>query len=77
MNEHWASFPYLKFTITIFQADGVWWARARLAQKDMGGDRAVTGGPWRSQAEARSAAESFCQLGRAGTPTADPEPAPS
>ncbi len=73
MDEQHATFPYQQFTVTTFLAEGLWWARARVAATDAGGDRPVTGGPWRTQPEARSAAESFCQAGRAGSPAPDPE----
>ena len=74
MDEQCASYPYQQFTITTFRADGLWWARARVGDKEAGGDRPVTGGPWRSRAEARSAAELFCERGRAGDPAAEREP---
>ena len=67
MDEDWASYPYQQFTITTFRAEGTWWARARIADKDVGGDRPVMGGPWHSRASARAAAEAFCNAGRAGT----------
>jgi hypothetical protein len=76
MDEQWASYPYQRFTITTFRAEGVWWARARIAEKDVGGDRPVTGGPWRSQTDAKSAAEMFCNSGRAGSPVSEVEITP-
>jgi hypothetical protein len=57
---------YQSFMITTFQDTGEWWARARVAEKDVGGDRPVLGGPWRSKPEARTAAEAFCDSGKAG-----------
>jgi hypothetical protein len=66
MDEERTSYPYQRFTITTLRAEGVWWARARIAEKDVGGDRPVMGGPWRSQPEARSAAQIFCDRGSAG-----------
>ena len=76
MDEHWASYRYQRFTITTFRAEGVWWARARMAEKDVGGDRSVGGGPWRSQADAKSAAELFCNAGSAGIPVPEAKPTP-
>ncbi len=73
MDEQRMTYPYQQFTITTYCAEGVWWVRARVAEKDAGGDRSVTGGPWRSRAAARSAAEGFCDRGRAGTPPPDSE----
>ncbi len=73
MDEHWASHSYQRFTITTFRAEGVWWARARLTTKDVGGDRPVTGGPWGSQAAAQAAAEQFCAAGRAGAAVLEAE----
>ncbi len=66
MNEERASYPYQRFTITTFREEGVWWAKARVAEKEDGADRPVLGGPWRSQGEARSAAEAFCDGKKAG-----------
>jgi hypothetical protein len=66
MVEEMASYPYSHFTITTYREEGVWWAKARVAEKDAGGDRAVLGGPWRSRPAAQAAAESFCNAGRAG-----------
>ena len=77
MDEQWASYPYQRFTITTFRAEGVWWARARVAEKDVGGDRPVTGGPWRNQRDAKSAAEVFCKNGQAGSAIPDAEVTPA
>jgi hypothetical protein len=66
VEEERRSYPYHRYTITMLQAEGVWWATARLAEKDAGGDRPVLGGPWKSKPEARTAAEAFCDSGRAG-----------
>ncbi len=66
MVEEMTSYPYCCFTITTFREDGVWWAKARVAEKDAGGDRAVLGGPWRTRLAAKAAAEAFCQSNRAG-----------
>lgn len=66
MDEERASYPYLVYTITTLRNEGVWWAKARLAEKEAGGDRPVLGGPWRSQQEARAAAQGFCDCGKAG-----------
>ncbi len=38
-------YPYRRYTITIFRDEGVWWAKARVSEKDAGGDRPVLGGP--------------------------------
>lgn len=62
-----ASYPYRQFTITTLCEEGLWWAKARLAEKDAGGDRPVLGGPWKSQAAAKGAAEAFCDHGQAGS----------
>ncbi|MBS1115640.1 MAG: hypothetical protein H6Q87_24 [candidate division NC10 bacterium] len=66
MDDERTSYPYQRFTITTLRAEGVWWAKARVAEKDAGGDRPVLGGPWTSQAAAKTAAEAFCDRGNAG-----------
>jgi hypothetical protein len=66
MEEERASYPYRQFTITTLRDEGIWWAKARVAEKDVGGDRPVLGGPWKSQAAAKVAAEAFCDRGKAG-----------
>ena len=35
-----------------------------MAEKDVGGDHAVVGGPWKSKVEAKTATEAFCRVGR-------------
>lgn len=60
------SYPYRGFTITVFRKDGVWWGKARAAEKDPGGDRAILGGPWRTRPAAQAAAEDFCGSAHAG-----------
>jgi len=59
-------YPYQRYTITTFQDEGEWWARARVSEKQAGGDRSVLGGPWKSESEAKSAAEAFCDNRKAG-----------
>lgn len=59
-------YAYQGYTITTFQDDGAWWARARVATKEAGGDRPVVGGPWGSRPTAQAAAELFCSSGGAG-----------
>lgn len=66
MDEERASYPYRRFTITTLRNEGVWWAKARVAEKDVGGDRPVPGGPWKGRSEAKTAAEAFCDSGKAG-----------
>jgi hypothetical protein len=66
MDEQRTSYPYRQFTITTLRDEGVWWAKARVAEKDVGGDRPVLGGPWKSQSAAKCAAETFCDRGKAG-----------
>jgi hypothetical protein len=66
MDEERTSYPYRRFTITTLRNEGVWWAKARVADKDVGGDRPVLGGPWRGKLEAKTAAEAFCDSGKAG-----------
>ena len=66
MDEERTSYPYQRFTITTLRDEGVWWAKARVAEKDAGGDRPVLGGPWKSRAEAKTAAEAFCDGRQAG-----------
>lgn len=66
MEDERTSYPYRQFTITTLHDEGVWWAKARVATKDVGGDRPVQGGPWKSQAAAKVAAEAFCDRGKAG-----------
>ena len=66
MDEETTCHPYHRFTVTTFRDEGVWWAKARVAEKDAGGDRPVLGGPWKSQVEAKIAAEAFCDARQAG-----------
>jgi hypothetical protein len=66
MDEERTSYPYQRYTITTLRHEGVWWAKARAAEKEVAGDRPVLGGPWRSQAEAKAAAEAFCDSRKAG-----------
>ncbi len=66
MGEQTTCHPYQRFTVTTFRDEGVWWAKARVAEKDAGGDRPVLGGPWKSQVEAKTAAEAFCDGRQAG-----------
>jgi hypothetical protein len=66
MDEERTSYPYRRFTITTLRHEGVWWAQARVAEKDVGGDRPVLGGPWKDKLEAKTAAEAFCDSGKAG-----------
>jgi len=66
MDEERTSYPYKRFTITTLRDGGAWWAKARVAEKDVGGDRPVLGGAWKNQAEAKTAAEAFCDRGKAG-----------
>lgn len=66
MDEERTSYPYHRFTITTLRHEGLWWAKARVAVKDAGGDRPVLGGPWRTQVEAETAAEVFCDSRKAG-----------
>ena len=57
---------YREYVISTLREDGIWWATARPAGKSLGGDRAVLGGPWRTEADAVAAAEAFCNSGKAG-----------
>ena len=66
MDEERTSYPYRQYTITTLRDEGVWWARARATEKQVGGDRPVFGGPWRNKEQAKTAAEAFCDSGRAG-----------
>jgi hypothetical protein len=66
MDEERTSYPYQRYTITTLRHEGIWWAKARVALKDVGGDRPVVGGPWRTQVEAEAAAEVFCDSRKAG-----------
>jgi hypothetical protein len=66
MDEERTSYPYRRFTITTLRDEGVWWAKARVAEKDVGGDRPVLGGPWKGMSAAKTAAEAFCNNGKAG-----------
>jgi hypothetical protein len=66
MDEETMCTAYQRYTITTFHDDGLWWARARLAAKEAGGDRPVVGGPWQSRPGAQTAAERFCNSGKAG-----------
>jgi hypothetical protein len=60
------TYLYRGFTITTLEDAGVWWAKARISAKDAGGDRPVRGGPWRTIEQAKTAAEAFCDTGKAG-----------
>jgi len=62
----WTDIRGAQFIITTLRHEGVWWAKARVAEKDVGGDRPVLGGPWKSQAAAKAAAETFCDGEKAG-----------
>jgi hypothetical protein len=66
MDEETMCYTYQRYTITTFQDEGQWWARARVVEKQAGGDRPVLGGPWRSKPEAKTAAEAFCDNSQAG-----------
>ena len=66
MDEEWTTYAYQRYTITTLRDEGVWWAKARVVEKDAGGDRPVLGGPWRSQLQAKTAAEVFCDSRKAG-----------
>ena len=66
MDEETMCYTYQRYTITTFQDEGQWWARARVVEKQAGGDRPVLGGPWRSKPEAKTAAEAFCDRRQAG-----------
>jgi hypothetical protein len=66
MDEETMCYTYQRYTITTFQDQGDWWARARVAVKQAGGDRPVLGGPWKSKPEAKTAAEAFCDSRQAG-----------
>jgi hypothetical protein len=66
MDEERTSYPYHRFTITTLRDEDVWWAKARATEKEVGGDRPVMGGPWKNRGEAKTAAEAFCDSGKAG-----------
>ena len=59
-------YTYQRYTITTFQDEGEWWARARVTEKQAGGDRSVLGGPWKNRPAAKAAAEAFCDNRQAG-----------
>jgi len=66
MDEERTTYAYQRYTITTLRDEGVWWAKARVAEKVDGADRPVLGGPWRSQGDAKTAAEAFCDSRKAG-----------
>ena len=66
MDEERTTYSYHRYMITTLRDEGVWWAKARVAEKVDGGDRPVLGGPWKSKVEAKTAAEVFCDSGKAG-----------
>ncbi len=66
MEKTGSSYLYREYVISTLREEGVWWATARVAAKSLGGDRAVLGGPWKDEADAVSAAEAFCNRGKAG-----------
>ena len=65
MEEERTSYLYGEYTITTLRNDGVWWARARVSLKIEAGDRPVRGGPWKSVEQAMTAAQRFCDNGKA------------
>jgi len=65
MDKEIMCYAYQRYTITTFHDDGVWWARARMTEKEAGGDRPVAGGPWKNRPGAQTAAELFCNSGKA------------
>ena len=66
MVENSSFYLYRDYVISTLREEGIWWATARAATKSLGGDRAVLGGPWRDEADAITAAEAFCNSGKAG-----------
>ncbi|RPI05116.1 MAG: hypothetical protein EHM71_12975 [Zetaproteobacteria bacterium] len=66
MDEETMCYTHQHYTITTFHDGGEWWARARVAEKQAGGDRPVLGGPWKSRVQAKVAAEAFCDSRQAG-----------
>ena len=66
MVEKSSFYLYRKYVISTLHEEGVWWATARPAGKSLGGDRAVRGGPWKTETDAVAAAEAFCNTGKAG-----------
>ena len=66
MDEGTVCYTYQRYAITTLQDEGQWWARARVTEKEAGGDRPVLGGPWKSRLEAKVAAEAFCESRQAG-----------
>ncbi len=66
MDEERTTYSYQRYTITTLRDEGVWWAKARVVEKVDAGDRPVLGGPWRSQGDAKTAAEAFCDNRKAG-----------
>jgi hypothetical protein len=66
MDEERTTYPYQRYTITTLRDEGVWWAKARVAEKVDAADRPVLGGPWKNQGEAKTAAEAFCDGRAAG-----------
>ena len=57
MDEERTTYAYERYTITTLRDEGVWWAKARVAEKVDGADRPVLGGPWKSCVEAKTAAD--------------------
>ena len=60
------TYRYRRYTIRTLRDGGGWGAKAGPTQGGAGGERAVQGGPWRRETEARAAAEAFCNRGKAG-----------
>lgn len=60
------TYRYRSYTIRTLRDGGGWGAKAGPTQVGAGGERAVLGGPWRRETEARAAAEAFCNRGKAG-----------
>ena len=60
------TYRYRHYTIKTLRDGGGWGAKAGPTQEGAGGERAVHGGPWRRETEAKVAAEAFCNRGKAG-----------
>lgn len=57
---------YRHYAITTFREGGGWWAKGAPRAEERRRRSAVRGGPWKLEAEAKTAAQAFCDGRQAG-----------
>ena len=67
-------YTYQRYTITTVDDEGEGRARARVAEKQAGGDRPVLGGPWKGRLNAKTVSEAFCDCKKAMRPSSHGTP---